>query len=154
MSGTYTFTLTVSDGGATSRSDSFEIAIDERSFNSAPVANAGSDQSTTGSVSCMAIDYGASYSCSDCSNYYFTVTGSGSDGDGDDLLLLLPVTSGSDYATVTTTSETAIQVLFSGAPASYGSDTETEIVLQLSVTDCFGATATDEMTLSYTCTGS
>jgi hypothetical protein len=152
--GTYTFTLTVDDGGASSHPDSFEIEIANRSFNTEPAANAGADQSTSGSVSCTPIDYGASYSCSDCSDYYFTLDGSGTDGDGDDLSYSWSVTSGSDYATTTATSETGLQVLFSGAPATYGSATQTDVVLSLSVTDCFGATATDEVTLSYTCTGS
>jgi hypothetical protein len=153
--GDYTFTLTVSDGGTDSMPTSMTITVGDRSYNTDPAANAGADQSTSASASCTPVSYGASYNCSDCSDYYFTVdAGSSSDADGDELTYSWSISSGSSYGTLSTTSETGAQLLFSGAPATYGSANNTDVVLDLTVTDCYGATNTDSVTLTYACTGS
>jgi hypothetical protein len=155
LPGDYTFTLTVNDSGTDSMPTSMTITVADRGYNTDPVSAAGADQSTSGSASCTPVSYGASYNCSDCSDYYFFVDAAGSsDPDGDQLTYSWAVSSGSSYGTLTTTSETGAQLLFSGAPATYGSANNTDVVLDLTVTDCYGATNTDSVTLTYACTGS
>jgi hypothetical protein len=153
--GDYTFTLTVNDGGADSMPTSMTITIGDRGYNNDPVANAGADQSTSGSATCTPVSYGASYNCNDCNDYYFDVDASGSsDADGDELTYSWSVSSGSTYGSISSTSGSTARVLFSGAPATYGSANNTDVVLDVTVTDCFGASAVDSVTLTYACTGS
>jgi hypothetical protein len=155
LAGDYTFTLTVNDGGADSRPASITISITDRASNADPVADAGADQSTSASASCQAISYGASYDCDTCSNYTFSLDASGSsDADGDELTYSWSVSSGSTYGSLSVTGDTTASVVVSGAPATYGSANQTDVVIDLSVTDCMGASATDQVTLSYYCTGS
>jgi hypothetical protein len=155
VAGSYTFTLVVSDGGAESMPDSLTITVLERGSNSDPVAAAGADQTISGTSTCTPISYGASFDCDECSSYTFALDAAGSsDADGDQMSYSWTVTGGASYATLSTTSETGASVMISGAPASYGSATNTDVTVQLTATDCYGATDTDSVKLTYACTGS
>ena len=156
VAGIYVFTLTVYNGYEYSPPSSVSVTISERPYNTDPTADAGADQSYSEDASCTPISYGASYDCPDCSDYDFELDGSGStDADGDDLsdpTWSISYDPGS-YASITDEDTWTPTVTLSGVPATYGSDTTATVRVQLTVTDCMGATDTDEVELTYTCTG-
>lgn len=153
--GVYTFSLVVNDGGADSMPASVSIVVLDRGYNTDPTANAGADTSTTGTASCTPVSYGASYDCETCPAASFTLDGSGSfDGDGDQLDYSWSVTSGSTYGTLSASTGSSVTLAFTDAPATYGSANQTEVIVNLTVTDCMGATGSDEVSVSYYCTGS
>lgn len=152
--GWYTFTLVVSDGGADSMPASLSVPIGDRGFNTAPVAYAGADSSTSGEARCVSISYGASYDCETCPNATIALDASGStDADGDALEYAWTVVSGSGYGTLSASSGSSVSLTFAGAPASYASANQTDVVLEVTATDCAGGTSTDQVTVSYFCTG-
>ncbi len=158
VSGGYTFTLTVSDGGTLSYPVSFSVTVAVAPDNVTPVAAAGSDDSYSESVTCQAISYGASYECDDCDSYDFDLDGSASsDGNSDYWMTYAWSVSDSDGATVSIDDSTSSTptVTVSGVSAVYGSATTADVDINLAVTDCYGATsAADSVTLTYSCTGS
>ncbi len=156
IAGDYTFTLTVNDGGTDSLPVSITIPLGDRGYNTAPTANAGSDQSTSGTTTCTPISYGASYDCNACSDYYFYLdASSSSDADGDELSYTWAEYSDANgIATLSSTGDTTAQVFFDDPLGNYGSADTNEVVVQVTATDCYGATSTDYVTLTYSCTGS
>lgn len=156
LPGDYTFTLTVNDGGADSLPVSLTVAIADRGYNSDPVAAAGADQSTTGSATCTPISYGVSYDCDPCSDYYFYLDASSStDGDGDQLTYTwTEVSDANGIASVTTTAATTASVFFDDPLATYGAADDNTVVIEVTATDCYGGFSSDQVTLTYACTGS
>ena len=152
--GDYEFTLTITDEGDLSDSDSLIVSINDRPYNDAPVADAGADQSASGTASCSPVSYeGAVYTCSDCSDYDFSLdAGSSSDANNDILYFSWAVTSGS-ASLDDSSSETPILTV-TGPAATYGATSTETVDLQLVVTDCMGETSTDTITIIYNCTGS
>ncbi len=152
--GIYVFSLTVHNGFEYSLPDTTTADIAARTgTNTAPVADAGSDQTYSESISCQSVSYGASYECDDCTEYEFTLSGSGSDADGDWVdYPVWTVVSGS--ATITNDTTWTPTVLVPGPSATYGSTNTDTVQLQLEVRDCMGATATDTIDLYFECTGS
>jgi len=155
LPGDYTFTLTVNDGGADSMPVSVTVTVGDRGYNNDPVANAGVDQSTSASATCTPISYGASYDCDPCADYYFYLdASSSSDPDGDVLTYSWSVSSDpGGIATVSTTGDATAQVLFNDPTATYSTGYANVVVVDLTATDCMAATSTDQITLTYTCTG-
>lgn len=152
--GTYTFTLTVNDGGTDSAPASVSVTVGTRSTNSTPVAYAGIDQSTTGTVTCNSISYGTAWSCDDCDSADFALDASGStDADSDDLTYAWSITSGS-YGTLSASTGSAVTLTVSGIPATYGTTTADVTVVTVVVTDCMGASSSDDVAVTYSCTGS
>lgn len=156
VEGDYTFSLTVNDGGTDSYPDSVSVAIATRPTNTTPAANAGTDQSYNATQECQAISYGVFYECEACSDYTFTLNARGSsDGDGDALSYSWTVVSATDGATYALEDETTATptLTVSDTETSYGEATTVTFVLEVTVTDCMGATHTDQVTITYTCTG-
>lgn len=154
IAGTYTFTLTVNDGGTDSLPVSVTVTVSTRPTNGDPNANAGADQSYSDSVTCTSSSYGRVHTCDDCDSYDFTLSGSLSgDPDGDPMDHAWSVTSGS-YGTLSASSGESVTLTVSGVPATYGSTTTETTQVQLVVTDCMGATSTDSVSVAYSCTGS
>lgn len=158
VDGTYVFTLTVNDGGTDSFPSSFTVVVGVAPDNATPVANAGGDDSYSDSVTCQAISYGASYDCDDCDSRDFDLDGTASsDGNSDYWMTYSWSVSDDDGATVSIDDSTSSTptVSVSAVSATYGSANAADVVIDLQVTDCYGATsATDSVTLTYTCTGS
>lgn len=157
VAGTYVFTLTVNDGGTNSFPVDVTVTIGSQTNNTPPIANAGSDQSYSETVTCQAYNYGAYYTCDNCAAYDFTLDGTGSsDANSDDhMLYLWSVTSGSSYATVSDPTSASPTVTVQGVSATYGTTNAQYIDLSLTVTDCYGAasTAADAVRLTVNCTG-
>ncbi len=154
VAGDYVFTLVVNDGGANSMPESITVTVAERPGNETPVADAGDDSSYSGSADCTPISYGVSYDCDTCTTTAFTLDGTGSsDGNGDELTYSWSIISGSTYGTMTNSTTSSPTVTITGAPATYGSANNTEVEVQLTVSDCMGAESSDTVVLTYACTG-
>ena len=152
--GDYTFSLTVNDGGTNSHPDSVTVTVIERPGNNAPVANAGVDQTGSSSANCDAISYGASYECDACSNSSYTLSATGStDPDGDEMTYAWAVTSGGTYGSLSAASGSSVSLTITGVSAGYPTATTQAVDVGMTATDCMGATSTDSVTVTYTCTG-
>ncbi len=157
ISGTYVFTLTVNDGGTDSYPDTLTLSVSSATSNNAPVADAGEDQAEEDEVTCQAISYGASYSCDDCSDTDYQLDGTAStDAQSTDWMTYSwSINSGSSYGSLDDSTSATPTLTISGASATYGSDTDYDVALGLTVTDCYGASSSeDTMTATLTCTGS
>jgi len=154
--GDYTFSLTVNDGGTDSLPDTIVVTVNGREYNNTPVAYAGADQTTAASADCQPISYGVSYDCDDCSGGDFSLSAtSSSDPDGDRMEYAWTLEgSSSSYATMSETSGNSTTVSFSSVPSTYGVETDYTATVTLTATDCMGAVDTDEVVLTYGCTGS
>lgn len=154
VAGDYTFTLVVNDGGTNSAPASVTFTAVTRSYNTNPVANAGSDQTTSVSASCTPISYGVSYDCDVCATQTFTLSATGSsDADGDELSYAWAISSGS-YGSLSASTGTSVTLTVANVPASYGTTNADLTVVQLTATDCMGATSTDMVGVTLACTGS
>ena len=157
VSGSYTFTLTVNDGGTDSYPDSLTVTISGATANNAPTADAGEDDEGDDEVTCQAVSYGAYYTCDDCSDTDFELDGTGStDAESTDWMTYSwSITSGSSYGSLDSTTSATPTLTVSGVSATYGSDTEQDVIVGLTVTDCYGASSSqDTVTITMTCTGS
>jgi len=157
VAGTYVFTLTVYNGSEYSPPTSLSVTIAERTWNTSPVSDPGSDQEYDENSMCQAISYGASYECDDCIEYDFDLDGSASsDPDGD--YLNTPswtITYDPESAATIDDEDTwTPTVTIAGPSATYGSATTTEVEVTLEVSDCMGATSSESVYLYYNCTGS
>lgn len=117
---TLTFQLTVTDNNGDSSSDTINVAVQG---NTPPIANAGSDQTTTGGL-----------------NVYLNGTGS-SDAEGPIASYLWQQTSG---PAVTLTGATTATPSFSAPRVT----TSTVLTFNLTVTDGSGATSTDSVAVT------
>ena len=90
-----------------------------------------------GSISCWGESGGGSY-----------------DADDDELTYSWVITSGSTYGSIDDDTSATPVVTITGATTSYGETVETEVEVELTVTDCMGATSSDTVRLSLACTGS
>jgi hypothetical protein len=160
--GDYVFTLTVTDsGGSASYPDTLSLTIGTRVTNSTPVADAGSDQSYSETTSCTNVGY-SDESCDDCSATTFTLDGSASsDADSDSMTYQWTLDySSSGGGTLSDDTSVSPTVTFDATSASYGSTNTSQITLSLEVTDCYGASDSDDynngdgVNLYVYCTGS
>jgi len=153
--GTYTFSLTVWDsGGAASTPTSLDVEVDARASNSTPTADAGSNQSSSASVTCVPLSYGSVYDCPACDDTEFSLDGTGSsDADGDDFSYSWSVTSG--VGRIIDSSSSTTEIVLSGPTPTYGGSATNTVFISLTVTDCMGASSSpDTIAIAYTCSGS
>ena len=116
------------------------------------MANAGDDQTYSEDVSCQAFSYGEYYTCDDCADYDHVLDGGdSSDPDGDELTYSWAVLSGDGTLTDETTSTPTLTQ--TGPSAEYGETNTESVSVELTVTDCMGATHTDTIDVYYECTG-
>ena len=151
--GSYSVTLSVYDGTNWSTPDVITLNVAERSYNSAPVVDAGSALvEDAGSATCT--EDGYTYDCDDCSALTVDLgaDATATDADGDPLVYYWEVLSGD--ATISDTASLATTTKLTGAaPTEPGVATTTDYSFQLTVTDCTGASVTDTVTITASCTG-
>ena len=148
VSGEYTFSLTTNDGGTDSFASTLALTIGDATSNSAPVADAGSDQSSSDSVTCQAWSYGVYYTCDACDDVDFDLDASGTTDANSTYWMdysWSASTSGSGSVSFDdSTSSTPVMTLSGVTPATSTSSstitatTET-VTVTLGVTDCYGA---------------
>ncbi len=155
VSGAYTFVLTVNDGGTDSYPVVLTVSITSRQTNSAPVADAGSDQTWSESVSCQSQDYGATYTCDDCADNDFTLDSSGTtDADSDQYTYSWTITNGSSVGVLDDSTIASPVLTITGPSATYGTTNTESVDVELTVVDCYGASSVaDSVTLNIACTG-
>ncbi len=153
LAGDYTFSLTVT-GTAPSHPDSVTVTVTARPGNHDPVANAGADQTGSGSANCDPISYGASYDCDTCGNSTYSLDATGStDADGDSMTYAWAVSSGATYGTISSATGSSTTLTISGVSAAYPTANSQEVDVDVTATDCMGGTSTDTVAVTYTCTG-
>jgi hypothetical protein len=154
VAGTYSFDLVVDNGDVESVPDTLDIVVTTRPTNSAPETRAGADQAGSGISTCTVIAYTTDYTCDECDATTFTLSATGvTDADGDDLTYAWSITSGGTYGTLSASTGDSVVVTIAGAPATYGASADVEVDVELTTTDCMGASSSDSVTLTYTCTG-
>lgn len=153
MAGEYLLSLAVNDGTTWSAPDLLIINATERVANTPPVVDAGLAQSVAGGdAECTASGY--SYICGACDEQSFILGDSAtvSDADGDPLTLRWQLVSGD--GTIADPDELLTSVRLEGAaPITLGACEDNNYELQLSATDCTGATTSDIVTYTISCCG-
>lgn len=149
--GNYVLQLTVSDGASSSVPDVINLTAVPRSFNTPPVAVAGDTIELTNKVTCSTT---GNY-CPDCPALIVPLDGSAStDADNDRLSYLWAASSASEGQLVFTNSHAAqASVEVHGAHTTVGATTTTTYEVELTVTDCPGASNTTRLEIRYQCTG-
>ena len=150
--GDYTFGLVVTNmSDVASAMDQLTLTLAERTTNTAPVSNAGTDQTKSETAACNSADYVSA--CELCASQTFVLDASGStDADTEPLEHAWAITSGT--ATLSDTTGETVTLTVGPVEPSSGSTTTSTIVVTLTTTDCYGDTDTDTITLTATCTGS
>jgi hypothetical protein len=156
VAGEYIFSLTVFNGAEYSPPDMLTLTITDRGYNTAPDANAGEDETYSEDSTCTPISYGVSYDCDDCGDYDFELDGTAStdpDGDWIDDPTWTIISDTSAGATITDDDTWEPVVTVPGPSATYGATTSVQVEVELSITDCMGATSSDTVVLTHECTG-
>lgn len=150
--GEYVFELRVSDGELWSAWDTVKVIVADPLFNAPPVANAGSDITIDVETACRETSGGVA--CNPCPDIAFELNGQeGSvDDDGDVLNYLWLQKSGEDV-TITYPGGPITEARTGTFPSEAGKKITRTYVLELQASDC-EYTSSDEVTLTYTCTGS
>ncbi|MCB9777373.1 MAG: lamin tail domain-containing protein [Alphaproteobacteria bacterium] len=153
--GTYVFALTVYNGTEYSSPAYVTVEVTERDTNFAPVADAGDDETYTESSTCTPISYGVYYECDACGDATFDLDATGTyDDDGDYIASYAwEITGGTGSGSIEHEDRAETEATMSGPDAEYGVTTTETLIITLTVEDCMGATDTDEITLTYECTG-
>jgi hypothetical protein len=153
VAGDYGFELVVNDGGTDSFAATITATITDRGTNEAPVVDAGPDQSASETVTCALTGY--SYTCDDCTDVDFVLDSSGTvDADDGELEYSWTITSGSSYGSLDDSSSPTPTLTMSNLSCTYGSTSTYTVVLSLTVTDCPGASGSDTVTFTHSCSGS
>ncbi len=120
--------------------------------NNAPLADAGLDQSYAEAVTCVSTGY--DYECDSCADHSFTLDGSrSSDPDGHAITYSWEIIDGADSATLRDETTASPTLTFTGPAAEFEETTSEAVTVRLTVTDCGGASDTDNVVISYDCSG-
>lgn len=152
VAGDYVLSVAVFDDEAWSSPDLLNLTVAERSYNSAPVVDAGSDQVfTVSDVTCTAAGYG--YDCEDCDDVSTTLGADAlvSDADSDPYTVLWTLVDGS--ATIHDASELSTSVVLTDIEIEELGCVDSTFEFELSATDCTAETVTDSVTFTVTCCG-
>ncbi len=152
VAGEYVLSVAVYDGEAWSSPDLVTLDVDERSYNSSPVVDAGADQSfDAGEVTCTASTY--DYDCEDCGDVSAELGSDASvtDADSDPYTVLWTLVEGS--ATIHDDTSLITSVVLSDIEVDDLDCQDTTYEFELSVTDCTGETVTDSVTFTASCCG-
>ncbi len=150
--GDYVLSTAVYDGEAWSSPDLVNLTVSERTYNSTPSVDAGSDQSfTVPDVTCTPFGYG--YQCDDCDDVSTTLGGAATvtDADGDPYTSLWTTLSGS--ASIASPTDLSTSVVLTDIEVDSIECQDIEFEFELAATDCTGETVPDTVTYTVTCCG-
>ncbi|HCH61930.1 MAG TPA: hypothetical protein DFR83_03935, partial [Deltaproteobacteria bacterium] len=153
--GDYQFALSVTDeGDEVSFPDTVTATVvAHTSSSTAPVADAGADETTNATIDCYPLSYGEVFECTTCQPINLSVDATASsDADGEQLTYEWAVLSG-DVVILSQSDGAASIVIDSTTQAEYGATVTDTYELEVTVTDCTGDTDTDTVVISYECTG-
>jgi len=153
VAGSYILSVAVYDGEEWSTPDLVNLTVTERSYNSTPSVDAGSDQGfKDGDVICTAGSY-STYDCEDCDDISATLGTDAvvTDPDGDPYTVLWTVIDGD--ATIHDPTSLLTTVILTNISVSSLSCEDTPFTFELAVTDCTGETKTDQVVFTATCCG-
>ncbi len=153
VAGNYVLSCAVNDGTSWSVPDTVNVVAAERSTNTRPVVNAGTDQVVSaGTAVCSPSGY--TYSCDECSDQTLVLGSDArvSDPDGDPIVIAWTVESG-DATIDDPTSLTSSVTLKSIEPTEPSACEDVTYDFKLSVTDCTGAVSTDTVRFTASCCG-
>jgi hypothetical protein len=147
--GNYTFSLSANDG-STSASDTVTITVYDAASNATPVPVPDSDYTTlTQTTGCSSA--GSGYVCTPCSGTFNIDATASYDDDGDPLHYAWSTASG--YATIASATSESTTVQMRGMPTTHLTTTSYQATLTLRVQDCAGNAATEDLVLTFECTG-
>jgi hypothetical protein len=154
ISGTYVFSLSVKDNDGWSQPDLVTMQVSERSYNTEPDIEAGSDLALDGGTA-VCQEQGYTYDCEPCSpaNVTLGTDASASDADGDMVSLLWSVMGDADASILSPTDLRTTAQVSGATPLEPLSCTDTVYTFELAGTDCPGAVGKDQMTVTVTCCG-
>jgi hypothetical protein len=153
--GDFTLSCSVFDGTDWSIPDLVDVTVTARTSNEYPDIDSGADRFVAaGTAHCRL--QGSRYVCDDCPAIQVELGADGYafDVDGDPLEIAWTQTSGGAAQILDATVVSTQVVLPPTTPREPASCTETEFKFRLTVTDCPGATSTDNVTLTAECCGS
>lgn len=153
IAGSYLISLAVSDGTSWSTPDLITIEATERPTNAAPVVNPGTGETVAGGdAECRASGY--TYVCSSCEDVTLDLgeLASVSDADGDALVTRWTVLSGDATIADPDALSTSVR-LENASPITVGACENNVYEMQLSATDCTGATTSSIVTYTVSCCG-
>ncbi len=149
--GDYTFQLQVHDGTQFSAPDVVTYTFVDPTLNSRPVSNAGDDQTIDNEPDCATASY--TWTCDDCPSDKVTLDGSASvdEVDGDELDFYWTESTGE--LALSAPSSVTTEAVTPAFAATYNTTITKTWTVDLTVSDC-SESDTDQVTVTYTCTGS
>ena len=150
--GDYVFQLQVSDGEFWSAPDVVTLTFRDVSENDAPTANAGEPETAELEATCTTSSY--VWTCDMCEGAEFDLDGTLSYDDNGDRLDYFwePADSGSAGVVIASATSSVTEMVTPQTAATYGSDTNYEYDLKLTVEDCADDDS-DTVRMTVVCTG-
>lgn len=149
MAGSFIFNLSANDR-STSVSDAVTVTVYDMAGNVEPVAAPEAEdahlEQTTGCSSS-----GSGWVCTPCTGVFNIDAGASYDDDGDPLHLTWSTTSG--YASIGSASSESTTVTMRNMPTAHATTYDYQATITLRVQDCAGNVATEDLVLTYACTG-
>jgi len=160
IAGLYTISCSVFDGATWSHPDTITLDIAERDYNTPPSVDAGPDLDVdAGEADCESststwYPYNTTWSCESCDEQSASIGVSTGDADGDPYVLEWIIDEDTNGATLVGADRVPATVVLDPAnPTRDGQCKDRDFDFILAATDCTGARAEDEVSITVECCG-